>query len=94
MKQYDLCSNISELVAVMKKLRAPDGCPWDRKDPSLPDGVSYGESGELLDAIAADDDANMRRSLADSDASGVHSVMAEEAENSRSMMSSGILRQR
>ena len=31
MNKDALCGDIWELVEVMKKLRAPDGCPWDRK---------------------------------------------------------------
>ena len=31
MNDDSLCANIQELVGVMKRLRAPDGCPWDRK---------------------------------------------------------------
>ena len=57
---------IDELVKVMKKLRAPDGCPWDRAQthqslmPFIMD-----ECGELLDAIEARDDANFREELGD-----------------------------
>ena len=52
---------IEELVKVMKKLRSPEGCPWDRAQthrslmPFIMD-----ECGELLDAIDAEDDANFR----------------------------------
>ena len=71
---------IDELVAVMKKLRSPEGCPWDRAQthhslmPFLMD-----ECGELLDAIAAEDDANFKEELGDVLMHLVlHSVMAEE----------------
>ena len=71
---------IDELVQVMKKLRAPDGCPWDRAQthqslmPFIMD-----ECGELLDAIEAQDDANFREELGDVLMHIVlHSVMAEE----------------
>ena len=71
---------IDELVKVMKKLRAPDGCPWDRAQthqslmPFIMD-----ECGELLDAIEAQDDANFREELGDVLMHIVlHSVMAEE----------------
>ena len=71
---------IDKLVEVMKKLRAPDGCPWDRAQthhslmPFIMD-----ECGELLDAIAAQDDANFREELGDVLMHIVlHSVMAEE----------------
>ena len=71
---------IEELVAVMKKLRSPEGCPWDRKQthhslmPFIMD-----ECGELLDAIAAEDDENFREELGDVLMHIVlHSVMSEE----------------
>ena len=71
---------IDKLVEVMKKLRAPDGCPWDRAQthqslmPFIMD-----ECGELLDAIEAQDDANFREELGDVLMHIVlHSVMAEE----------------
>ena len=71
---------IDELVAVMKKLRSPQGCPWDRAQthkslmPFIMD-----ECGELLDAIEAEDDANFKEELGDVLMHVVlHSVMAEE----------------
>ena len=71
---------IDELVAVMKKLRSPEGCPWDRAQthkslmPFIMD-----ECAELLDAIDAEDDANFREELGDVLMHIVlHSVMAEE----------------
>jgi len=71
---------IDKLVEVMKKLRSPEGCPWDRAQthhslmPFIMD-----ECGELLDAIAAQDDANFREELGDVLMHIVlHSVMAEE----------------
>lgn len=73
------CS-IDELVDVMKKLRSPEGCPWDRQQthhslmPFIMD-----ECGELLDAIAAEDDENFKEELGDVLMHIVlHSVMAEE----------------
>ena len=72
--------NIEELVRVMKKLRSPEGCPWDRAQthrslmPFIMD-----ECGELLDAIDAGDDANFKEELGDVLMHIVlHSVMAEE----------------
>ena len=71
---------IDELLEVMKKLRSPEGCPWDRAQthkslmPFIMD-----ECGELLDAIAAEDDANFKEELGDVLMHIVlHSVMAEE----------------
>ena len=71
---------MDELVQVMKKLRSPEGCPWDRAQthkslmPFIMD-----ECGELLDAIEAEDDANFKEELGDVLMHIVlHSVMAEE----------------
>ena len=80
MNDDSLCANIQELVGVMKRLRAPDGCPWDRKQTheSLMPFIMV-ECGEFLDAVAAKDDANMREELGDVLMHIVlHSVMAEE----------------
>jgi tetrapyrrole methylase family protein/MazG family protein len=57
---------ISDLLAIMAKLRAPDGCPWDRKQThaSL---LNYliEESYEFIDAVEAGDKANMCEELGD-----------------------------
>ena len=69
-----------KLVQVMKKLRAPDGCPWDREqthESLMP--FLMEECGEFLDALAAKDDENMREELGDVLMQVVlHSVIAEE----------------
>ncbi len=76
----DTKNAIGELVQVMKKLRAPDGCPWDREqthESLMPFLVE--ECGEFLDALAAKDDENMREELGDVLMQIVlHSVIAEE----------------
>ena len=80
MNHDSLCTNIQELVAVMKKLRAPDGCPWDRKQTheSLMPYIME-ECAEFLDAVAEKDNDNMREELGDILMHIVlHSVMAEE----------------
>jgi len=48
--------NFPEIVAVMQRLLAPDGCPWDREQTldSLK-GYLIEESYEVLEAIDADD---------------------------------------
>lgn len=57
---------LPDLLAIMSKLRAPDGCPWDRKQThaSL---LNYliEESYEYIDAVEAGDKANMREELGD-----------------------------
>ncbi|MYC70240.1 MAG: nucleoside triphosphate pyrophosphohydrolase [Gemmatimonadetes bacterium] len=59
-------SSFSELVAIMARLRAPDGCPWDRQQthatlkPYLLEEVY-----EALEAIDAADDAELCKELGD-----------------------------
>ena len=80
MNKDALCGDIWELVEVMKKLRAPDGCPWDRKQTheSLMPYIME-ECAEFLDAVAEKDDDNMREELGDVLMHIVlHAVMAEE----------------
>lgn len=77
---HDTGEATEKLVQVMKKLRAPDGCPWDREQTheSLMPFIME-ECGEFLDALAAKDDENMREELGDVLMQVVlHSVIAEE----------------
>ena len=78
--KQDAGSAILKLEQVMKKLRAPDGCPWDREqthETLMP--FIMEECGEFLDALAAKDDENMREELGDVLMQVVlHSVIAEE----------------
>jgi len=56
----------AELLAIIKKLRAPDGCPWDRRqtvDSFRPYLVE--ELYELLEAVDEDDAAEIRDELGD-----------------------------
>ncbi|MEN2996015.1 MAG: nucleoside triphosphate pyrophosphohydrolase [Acetomicrobium sp.] len=52
--------SFEELVEIMKKLRAPEGCPWDRKQTleTLKEYVIE-ESYELIDAIDSKDVKNI-----------------------------------
>src|SRR6478672_10289785 len=58
--------NFPELVAIMQKLLAPDGCPWDREQTlaSLK-GYLIEESYEVLEAIDANDVAEHCEELGD-----------------------------
>ena len=57
---------IDDLLAVMAKLRSPDGCPWDREqDHETLRFHAVEEVYELLDAIDAGDDAEMAEELGD-----------------------------
>lgn len=57
---------LPDLLDIMAKLRAPEGCPWDRKQThaSL---LNYliEEAYEFIDAVEAGDKANMREELGD-----------------------------
>ena len=55
-----------DVYHVMKRLRAPDGCPWDREQThdSLKTALLE-ESSELLDAIDEKDDAHIVEELGD-----------------------------
>jgi MazG family protein len=58
--------SMSDLLDIMAKLRAPDGCPWDRKQThqSL---LNYliEESYEFIDAVENGDRPNMQEELGD-----------------------------
>ncbi len=57
---------IDELLAVMARLRAPDGCPWDREQNHKSIRLNaIEEVYELVDAIEADDDTEMAEELGD-----------------------------
>ncbi len=54
------------LLETIRILRAPGGCPWDRRQ-TLPDAARYlmDEAGELLDAALAGDHEHAAEELAD-----------------------------
>lgn len=58
--------NLEELIEVVRKLRAPDGCPWDRKQTheSLRPNMLE-EAYEAVDAIDDNDMAHLREELGD-----------------------------
>ncbi|MBC8325011.1 MAG: MazG family protein [Verrucomicrobia subdivision 3 bacterium] len=57
---------IDELLAVMARLRAPDGCPWDQEQDHQSIRLNaIEEVYELVDAIEADDDVEMVEELGD-----------------------------
>jgi tetrapyrrole methylase family protein/MazG family protein/ATP diphosphatase len=54
------------LVALMQRLLAPDGCPWDREQtPASLKRYVLEEACELIDAIESDDAASIRDELGD-----------------------------
>jgi uncharacterized protein YabN with tetrapyrrole methylase and pyrophosphatase domain len=57
---------INELLAVMARLRSPQGCPWDREqDHRTLRYHAVEEVYELMDAIEAGDDHEMAEELGD-----------------------------
>jgi uncharacterized protein YabN with tetrapyrrole methylase and pyrophosphatase domain len=63
MENLDGIARLQEIVA---RLRAPDGCPWDREQTheSLR-SLLVEECYEVIDAIERSDDANLREELGD-----------------------------
>jgi MazG family protein len=57
---------IQQLRAIVARLRAPDGCPWDQEQThaSLRAGLIE-EAYEVVEAINTGDDANLREELGD-----------------------------
>ncbi len=57
---------IQELVEILARLRAPDGCPWDREQThaTLKEYLAE-ESAEFFDAVDAGDDREMCDELGD-----------------------------
>ena len=54
------------LYAIIRRLRAPDGCPWDREQtPESMRGSLVEEAYECVSAIEEDDIANQREELGD-----------------------------
>ena len=57
---------ISDLLAVMARLRSPGGCPWDRQQDHMSlRWHAVEEVYELMDAIEAQDDHEMTEELGD-----------------------------
>jgi len=74
-------SLFDELVALMARLRAPDGCPWDREQ-TLEDLGRYirEEADEVVEAIASGDPQAVRDELGDLLFNVIHAArIAEEA---------------
>ena len=57
---------LDSLVEIIRRLRAPDGCPWDRKQTSESLKLCMIEEvAEFLDAIDNEDHENLREELGD-----------------------------
>ena len=73
-------STFNQLCDIVAKLRAPDGCPWDREQTNetlLPGLIE--EAYEVAGAVHAKDDQNLREELGDLILLAVmHAQIAEE----------------
>jgi uncharacterized protein YabN with tetrapyrrole methylase and pyrophosphatase domain len=59
-------SALNDLLAVMARLRSPQGCPWDREQDHLSLRFhAVEEVYELIDAIESGDDHEMAEELGD-----------------------------
>lgn len=59
-------SRFSELIEIVRRLRGPEGCPWDREQtPQSLRGCLLEESYEVLDALDRDDIRDLRDELGD-----------------------------
>ena len=76
----DVQSSFNQLCEIVARLRAPNGCPWDREqtNESLLPGLIE-EAYEVGSAVRARDDQNLREELGDLILLAVmHSQIAEE----------------
>lgn len=59
-------SRFRELAEIVRRLRGPDGCPWDREQtPQSLRGCLLEEAYETLDALDRDDSSDLRDELGD-----------------------------
>jgi MazG family protein len=79
--QSPVTDHFQQLCAIVAKLRAPEGCPWDREQTNetlLPGLIE--EAYEVAGAVRAGDDQNLREELGDLILLAVmHSQIAEES---------------
>jgi tetrapyrrole methylase family protein / MazG family protein len=62
----DAQKELQELITLIKKLRAPDGCPWDQKQTQQDIGkYLLDESYEVLDALAEKNPRHIQEELGD-----------------------------
>ena len=82
MSEHAMEPTIDSLVEIIRRLRAPDGCPWDRKQTSESLKLCMIEEvAEFLDAIDNEDHENLREELGDLLMNiTFHVVLAEENE--------------
>lgn len=62
----DTAAKFTQLIEIITRLRAPDGCPWDQKQtPHTFKSYLIEETHELLEAINNDDTDHIREELGD-----------------------------
>jgi tetrapyrrole methylase family protein/MazG family protein len=62
----DAKKELQELIALIKKLRAPDGCPWDQKQTQQDIGkYLLDESYEVIDALKEGNPRHIQEELGD-----------------------------
>lgn len=83
----DYTPDADGLLALLRKLRSPEGCPWDRKQTrqSLVKHLD-GECAELIDAIMRDDVPNIREELGDVLMNLLFQVVVAEEKNEFTML--------
>lgn len=65
-QEQELCESITKLLQIMAKLRAPDGCPWDKEqNHSSIAQHAVEEAYELIDAVETGDDDLIIEELGD-----------------------------
>ena len=65
-KSVDAANLFLESIAIMQRLRGPDGCPWDREQtPESIRKYTLEEAYEVLDAIERNDAADLCEELGD-----------------------------
>ena len=78
--------SMEDLVAVLRRLRAPDGCPWDRAQTHASIRINaIEEAYELVDAIDADDPAKICEEAGDVIMQAVFHTLIEEERGNFSM---------
>lgn len=66
MKSEGTSRSFAELYGIIKKLREPDGCAWDREQTTLTMRANLIEEAyEAINAIDENDDANLREEIGD-----------------------------
>ncbi|MRR16491.1 MAG: nucleoside triphosphate pyrophosphohydrolase [Deltaproteobacteria bacterium] len=62
----DTQNQLRELIALIKRLRGPGGCPWDQKQTKMDIGkYLLDESYEVVDALAENNQLHIREELGD-----------------------------